>query len=427
MVRGVVNNGRRLARDLAALVACLGAVGAVGAADEISVVSPRHLATVIGPTTIELSVRPPDGLTVEAVEVSVDGALLRRLTAPPWQIEWDAGDASRGRLIEVVATWSDGTTARAVSRTSALRINQVEDVDLVDVYPLVRDRGGDYVADLTKDDFVVLENGVPQEILRFSRVRKPLRVALVIDTSLTMSREGRLESAKSAALSFLDTLADDDEGLVVTFSDDVRVAQDITSDRDLLAAAVAATESGGGTALYDAIWRTSKMLEEFDGRRVVVLLSDGRDEAANGFEPGSLHTLEESVEQALRSEVMVFSIGLGRNLDELLDFQRRHTLEEILRRLSDSTGGRALFSPRSGQLRKAFRDVSDDLRNQYAISYQSSDPGHGGEWRSIEVRTPNQPRLEVVAREGYFARDDRRSSAGGGAAGVGTAGTAAAP
>jgi Ca-activated chloride channel family protein len=374
---------------------------ALAQSQSIRFVSPRHLSTAIGPSNIELLVYPPRGLTADRVVLYVDGQQLTVLDGPPWRASWDAGDGSRGHRIEAVLHLSDGRTERQAVRTSALHINQVEEVGLVNLYPVVRLGDGTYVADLERGDFRILENGVEQKIDRFTTERRPLRIGIVLDSSLTM--EGRkLRNAKKAALEFLDILEDEDQGMVVTFSDDVQVLQEVTAERSALAKAIEAVQARGGTALYDAVWRTAKRLGGLDGRRVLVLLSDGRDEASNGFEPGSLHTLEEALNQALRSEVMVFAIGLGRNLDTDLDFHRRYTLKEILHRMGNVTGGRALITPGSGKLRKAFDEVAEDLRHQYSIAYKSTDETKDGAWRTIQVQTPGRE-LEITCREGYFA------------------------
>jgi len=379
----------------------------------IAFLSPRHLATAIGQTTIELEVTPPAGVEVVRVELQVDGKALRALSAPPWSTAWDAGDGSRGHDLVAVARLSDGTSARASIHTSPLRINQVEEVGLVNLYAIVRSASGAYVSDLDVDAFEVYEDGVRQTIRRFSSERKPLNVGIVLDTSLSMGRGGKLDSARKAALGFLEELAPEDRGMVVTFADDVRVAQDVTSDPALLAQAIEATEARGGTALYDAVWRSSKKLQSFEGRRVLVLLSDGRDEAANGFEPGSLHTRHEAQEQALRSEVMVFSIGLGHDLahqyPSMWERPRNgsgpgDSLARILRDLAETTGGRALFSPGVRTLRRSFRDVAEDLRHQYTLAYVSTNRADDGTWRRIEVRIPGRRDLDVITRKGYFAR-----------------------
>jgi VWFA-related protein len=396
-------------------------VGAQSGGDEslpkVSFVTPRHFATVLGPTKLEASVENlPAGVEVEQLIFTVDGVAEKALSGPPWVAQWDAGDQGRGYRLEVIARLSNGEELSQVIATSELRINQRESVDLVNIYPVVRDRSGGYISDLTKADFKVLERGRDQRIDRFTTERRPLRIGIVLDTSLSMSDDNKLNAAQQAALSFVESLEQDDQGMVVTFSDRVRVRQDFTSNHQQLRDAIAATEADGGTALYDAVWRTARMLRDFDARRVIVLLSDGRDEATSGFEPGSLHTLDEALDQALRSEVMVFSIGLGAKLERecTRQWERRYdsnregcpageSLEDVLSKLSQSTGGRLLVTKSSRKLRSAFENVAEDLRNQYSIAYSSNDPNKDGEWREIEVSVPKRPDLRVVTRDGYFA------------------------
>ncbi len=347
---------------------------------------------------------PPEGVRAERLVIAVDGKPIATLAAPPWKAPWEAGDGLDSHEIEAELLLSDGSRARAAIRTSPLKVDQFEEVALVNIYAVVRNPRGEYVNGLSRGDFRITENGRPQEIDRFATERKPLRVGIVLDTSLTM-KGGKLDAARDAARDFLDVLEPGDEGVLVTFSDAVEVRQDLTGDKAALAAAIGKTEALGGTALYDAIFRTADLLERFEGRRVMVLLSDGRDEAASGLEPGSLHTLDEALDRALRNEVMIFAIGFGRRLDEEMDFYGRESLESILKRLGESTGGGALFSARTGQLRRAFQSVAADLRHQYSLAYVSDDRRHDGSWREIHVST-TRPDLRVAARQGYFAPSD---------------------
>ena len=236
------------------------------AAQTVEIVTPRHLSTALGPTTVEVKVVAS---AVERLEILVDGVAVATLTNPPWTAEWDAGDGARGHRVEAVLYLTDGSAVRSAVRTSPLRINASLEVDLVNLYPLVLDRSGVYVAGLNREDFRVYENGDLQTIDRFTTEQRPLRVAIVLDTSLSMAKGGRLENAKKAALGFLEALLPQDDALVVAFADNVRVVQDVTQDRSLLQAAIEKTEAKGGTALYDAIWRTARRLEAFAGRRVM--------------------------------------------------------------------------------------------------------------------------------------------------------------
>jgi len=386
---------------------------APAAAQSVEIASPRHLSTALGPTAVEVRVVAPATSTIDRLEILVDGEAVATLTGPPWTAEWDAGDGSRGHRVDAVLYMSDGRSIRSTVRTSALRINASLEVSLVSLYPLVLDRSGSYVAGLTREDFRVFENGEQQTIDRFTTEQRPLRVAIVLDTSLSMAKGGRLENAKNAALGFLEALLPQDDALVVTFADNVRVVQDVTQDRKLLAAAIEKSEAKGGTALYDAIWRTARRLEAFDGRRVMILLSDGRDEASNGFEPGSLHTLQEAELQTVRSEVMVFTIGLGRNLEH--EYAREWTrtagagsssggisLKEILESLAVTSGGRLLLTPSAGKLKKAFTAVAKDLRHQYSLAYEPTNDRKDGKYREIQVSVLDEE-VEVVVRKGYYA------------------------
>jgi len=374
----------------------------------IEFVRPRSLATVVGKTVIELGVRVPEGGRVRHVLVLADGKTIATLAKPPWEVSWDAGDSTEPHFLEAVLVLSDGAEVRASTRTSPLRIDQYEQVSLVNLYATVRDKQQNYISSLTRERFRVSENGRPQTIVRFSDEWKPLRVALVLDSSLSMEGE-KLEAAREAALTFLEGLRPGDQGMVASFNDAVQIVQPFTSDRSALSAAIRKTRAQGGTALYDAVWTTADLLERFDGRRVIVLLSDGRDEAASGLEPGSLHTEEEALDRALRCEAMIFAIGFGRNLGAEWDFFRRRSLASILGEMAGATGGRAIFSSRAGKLRKAFDEVAEDLRHQYSLAYTSDDPKRDGSWREIRVTT-DEPGLVVVTRRGYFAPRDSESA-----------------
>jgi VWFA-related protein len=410
---------RKFSTVFLAALGVLAALPAIAAQDEgrsVRFLQPRHLQTILGSTTFEAEVNLPEGVNVRQLLFAVDGVAVAALESPPWRAVWDAGDSGIGYRLEVIARLSDGTEISQVIATTELRINQRAAVDLVNLYPVVRDDSGRYVMNLTKDDFTVTERGTPQTISRFTTERRPLRVGIVIDTSLSMAKGDRLAAAQQAALGFLQSLESDDEGMVVTFNERVRVAQDFTSDRALLGKAISSTTAHGGTALYDAVWRTSRMLRDLDARRVIIILSDGRDESTSGFEPGSLHTLEESLDQALRNEVMVFAIGLGKDLDKECTRNwsmspagnkekgcPNGSLQDVLARLSDSTGGRLLLSQSARRLRNAFDQIANDLRNQYSLAYTSTDSIKDGKWRPIELSVKGRADVRVISRDGYFA------------------------
>jgi len=384
---------------LAAVVGIL-LPAAFGAGRVARFVRPRHLSTVVGTSQFSLEIQPPGSARIREVRIKLDGEALIVLSSPPWEGSFEAGDGSAGHRLEAEIVLDDGSVHKALVRTTAIRIHEVEDVDLVNLHAVVRDRKGNYITDLTRERFSLLEDGTPQTIGRFSTDLKPLAIGIVLDVSRTMRGE-KLEAARNSALRFLDTLGEGDRAMVVTFSNRVQVLQPATSDRSLLADAIRSVEVEGGTALYDGIWRTADYLRRLEGRRVMLLLTDGRDEAGNGMEPGSLHTLEEALDHSNRNDVMIFAVGYGKNLKQL-DFYQRHTLESILLRLAETSGGAVLFPKRIGSLKKSFEAVTRDLRHQYSIAYTSTNENRNGAWRTIELST-DVPRHEVVTRKGYFA------------------------
>jgi VWFA-related protein len=408
---------RAAAAAFALLFAALG-VQAQERASSLQFLAPRRLATVVGNAVAELNVLPAPGVTVVSVSLFVDGKPAGVKTGPPWTFAWSAGEGLEGHDLKAVAVFSDGSEARAAVTTSRLTVNENEEVAVVNVYAIARTAKGAYVTDLTAGDFKLFENDRPQVVDGFSAERRPLRIAIVLDTSLSMEGE-KLNAAIASAIEFLNILKPGDEGLVIAFSDKVSILQDLTSNRSDMEAAIRKSVAHGGTALYDAIVKASERLAEFDGRRVLVVLSDGRDEADNGLEPGSLHTLEEARDRALRDEVMVFAIGLGRSLAkdakalhedpearaEEMDFFGRKPLVTILDSLAETTGGTAVFSPGAGQLRKSFESVANDLRHQYALSYRSDDKRHDGAWRGIKV-VVSRAGVAVTNRKGYYAPSD---------------------
>lgn len=382
-------------------------------------VAPRDLSTVLGPATFVLAVEPPEGTTVLRIEVSLDGRPVAVLDGPPWSAAWDAGPDGGNHRLVARAALSDGRELQASVRTSPLRVDQVVEVALVNVYAIAKDGKGDYVRDLRAEEMRLYENGRPQSIERFNAERKPLRVALVLDTSLSM-RGDKIEEARRAALEFLGVLQPGDEAMVIAFSDRVEILHDMTADREALERAVRGVVPKGGTALYDAIWTASERLAPLDSRRVIVLLSDGKDEAASGLEPGSLHTFDEAIDRSLRSEAMIFAIGLGgalardaRRLEsdpkapaDEMDFHGRRPLATILREFSDSTGGRAIFTASAGRVRRAFEEVAEDLRHQYVLAYAPDDRAHDGSWREIRVQS-TRAGVSFTNRSGYYAPKDR--------------------
>jgi len=363
-------------------------------------ISPHPGEIVAGATVLEVQVGG-DGSGVR-VQFFVDDKPAGTATAPPFRIGFDFGDSLASRTLRAIVTDAKGQSFETTLATRAMgKPDDFARVDLVNLYVTVRDDSGRFVQGLERKDFQVAESGRVQEISHFSNERQRLVVGMVLDVSLSMKGD-RMEQAREAARSFMEKLEPADRALGICFNEDARLVREETSDHAAVTLALLACQPSGGTALYDAIYRAADRLAPIEGRKVVVLLSDGRDEAASGLDPGSLHTLEEALDRTLRSEVIVYAVGVGERLDEKMDFYGRRSLASILEELSAKTGGRAIFIRRAGQLHKAFDEIGEELRWQYGVAYASNDARRDGAWREVKV-TVQRPRAKAATRTGYFA------------------------
>lgn len=395
---------KRVSTSLLALVLSTGA--AAGQAPPrlaVDFASPEADQVLEGATVIEAAVTTQGEIGVLKVDFYVDGERVGWADDPPYRIEWDAGNSLRARTIRAVAYGTDGRRYEAEIRTRELRIDYRERVSLVNVFATVRDFGGEYVANLDVDDFRIWEDGTPQEITHFAYENLPLHVVFVLDVSLTMEGE-RIETAREAAERFANTLDyERDQAAVVRFAGRPELAAGLSDDDGAVLGAIRTAEvQQGGTALYDAVMTAVETLRPVEGRKAAIILTDGRDESGDGFRPGSVHTFEEALAAAHQANVILYTIGVGKDIAEQKDFFGVRTVEAILTSFADDTGGRAYFANRVGKLRRAYENVAQALRHQYSLGYSSTNEKRDGAWRSIHVVCTREG-YEVDARKGYYA------------------------
>jgi Ca-activated chloride channel family protein len=268
-------------------------------------------------------------------------------------------------------------------------------VDVVLLNVTVTDGSRHYVTDLDQNDFTVLEEGRPQEITFFRKADVRMALALLIDSSASM--EQALPLAQEAAVGFIGRLGPADVASVIDFDSRVNVLAPFTDDKTALETAVHGAAPGGSTAMYNAVYIALRELakirlgDEQQGvrRRAIVLLSDGEDTS-------SLVSFEEMLDVALRSDSVIYTIGLG------IDTTVRRSADAafVLTRLSQQTGGRAFFPAGPKDLASVYGDIRDELASQYLLAYVSSSE-RTGQWRRVSVRV-NRPGVTVRTRQGYF-------------------------
>ncbi|MCZ6747461.1 MAG: VWA domain-containing protein [Acidobacteria bacterium] len=405
---GVHRGGRSAVLALLALifapVSLAPGQDAGGATDlSVRISAPTDGAYVSGRTLLQGEIDLPAGDSVLRADFLVNGTVVASLRQSPWQVTHDFGASIEVRFIQLRVVTRLGHEADAEVTTRRLVIHEATGIDLVNVFATVQDERGRFVMDLQRDDFLLLEDGRPQKVSYFSRDRLPLAVQILIDSSLSM--EGRnLEEARRAAAGFLHALEPGDLAGIIGFSDQVRVYQDLSLDRKAAAAAIQQVRAGGGTALYDAVAEASRRLAGVDDerRRAIILLSDGRDEAASGLTPGSLLTFEESLAEVVQANVILYAIGLGRKLDQKMDFYHRHSLADVLNTLATESGGRSFLTPKAERLKKSYGEVEAELRHHYTLSYTSTNRRKDGLWRGIDLRVRRKG-FTAHARRGYYA------------------------
>jgi VWFA-related protein len=254
----------------------------------------------------------------------------------------------------------------------------------------VTDLTGQYV-EIGADDLVVSEDGVDQKVDTFHEAATPVSIVLALDSSGSMRKSA--DALVAAARTFVDALRPEDKLSLLFFSDGVLVAHDLGTNRQTSIDAINGYKPIGGTALYDALAGAFTTLKPIEGRRAVVVMTDGRDENNPGTAPGSSHTLAEVLELAREVDATVLPIGLGTNLD-------RGGLE----RLAQISGGAAFFPTDASELRAQFARTVENLRRRYVVGYTSTHVQRDGSWRSVEIRSKSANHV-VRSRSGYFAPD----------------------
>lgn len=284
------------------------------------------------------------------------------------------------------------------------------DVEVVNVFASVRDKNGRFINNLTKDDFVLKEDGTQQEIKYFaSESNLPLTLGIIFDVSV--SQENLIEEEKRSAKAFINSVVGDkDLAFVISFGPDSRLEQDLTSSKSLLSKSIDRLEVRGGvyapvtpgtipsgtprgTVLYDSVYVASKdMLRTPVGRKAIILLTDGVDQ-------GSKVQIEEALREAQLSDVVIYSIF---HFDPTFQAFMRGTADYDLGKMAKETGG-TLFKPKRNQgLSTFFDEIQEQLRNQYSIGYTPNNPKGDRDYHKIDLETKPKG-LKVQTRKGYYS------------------------
>src|SRR5579864_1384878 len=323
------------------------------------------------------------GVSTAAVAQSNPHPVPRPPGAAPNLGSRDASNAPANTTGEATETPSD-------DQATTFKVN----VKLVNVFATVVDQNGAPVTNLKKDQFSVFEDGVPQKIAIFDRESGlPLSIVVAIDASLSTRKDLKLEL--ESARRFAHTILRPQDGLsLYEFSEIVDEVVPFTADLRRIDRGIDRIRVGAATALYDALYLGASALESRQGRKVMVVITDGGDTV-------SKTSYAEALRAAQQSEAIVYSIiivpiesSAGR------DTGGEHALIQI----STDTGGKYFYASSLPQLDEAFRQISDELREQYLIGYYPVQRLADSDFRRIQIKVddPAQPGLKVKHRTGYY-------------------------
>jgi VWFA-related protein len=266
--------------------------------------------------------------------------------------------------------------------------------DLVVLHVNVFDGRSDAVPNLPQSAFQVAEDGQPQAITFFNNVDVPVAVGLVVDNSGSMiTRRGMVLAGTRA---FAQSSHDEDELFAIVFNENVRLGLPetvaFTRSRPQIEAALTRFQSGGRTALHDAVVAGLEHLQEATHqKRVLVVLSDGEDNA-------SQHSADDMLERARRSDALIYVVStaeLGTNIGN----------PRLLKKLAGMSGGVAYTPDSEAEVVEAFTEIAQNIRRGYSIGYAPTNAAHDGRYRRVKVtvRAPGLRNLSVSARDGYLA------------------------
>jgi Ca-activated chloride channel homolog len=264
-------------------------------------------------------------------------------------------------------------------------------VDLTTFAITATDKKGNIVTNLTRDDFEVIEDGKKQTAEYFAHgdgdAAPPMHLGLMIDASGSMHND--LKLAQGAAIKFLNMLPAAEDITLVDFDTQVRITRYPQRDFPRLVERIRQRKADGWTALYDALGTYLDGADSQDGRKVLVMYTDGGDSR-------SAISLSETLTLLKASNVTVYAIGLVENTGSA-----RAQLQMTLRQLTEATGGQAFFPMAMKEVESAYDKVLAEIKGQYHLGYHSTNKARDGAWRKVEIRV-KRPDVRIRSRKGYF-------------------------
>ena len=353
----------------------------------IRITSPLGRTGVVTKLRIVAQIHMPPAHPLSTVSFFVDGELVGTAPASPYtSVDWTDENPFEQREIVVQSSDDAGRLVRDSVVLPPFEISDRTEVRSILLETGVYDKNGHYVSQLDASAFAVSENGIPQKIDLVARESLPLNLVLLVDNSQSMSR--RMDFVRLAASRLATTLRTQDKVIVAPFNAHIGTVTGPTNDGPTIAQAIGVMHAQGGTALLDALRDSTELLKGLEGRRAVILITDGYDE-------NSTCKVDEVLTAAESAQVTIYGVGIGGVAGLSLNG------EDLLRQIAKETGGRLFLSPREIDLVAVANAVASDAHNRYLITYTPADQKKDGTWRAVSVDVPDGYRVRT--RAGYFA------------------------
>lgn len=356
-------------------------------ASSLAITSPLGRTGLVTRLRIVAQVQVPADVLLSPVDFFVDGARVGSVeSGPPYAVDWTDENPFERREIVVQAADSTGRILRDQVVLPPFEVEERAEVKSILLETGVYDRIGKSIADVPADAFTVFEDDVQQVIDLVTRETVPTDVVLLVDNSQSMAL--RMDFVRRATERIVSGLRTSDRAILAPFNAHVGRITGPTNDPRTVVEAIDAMRAGGGTALLDSMVEATRLLSKAEGRRVMVLITDGYDENSKAGLPDAIKAVE-------ASQATVYAVGIGGAAGIALKG------EETLRYIAKTSGGRAYFPMRVPDLISAVESVTSDAHSRFLVTYTPRNQRKDGKWRAIDVKVRGD--YVVRARNGYYA------------------------
>ncbi len=363
---------------------------ALGAQDKpvISIVSPPPGEIWFGIMNIKIKLENMPADTLHTVEIYLDGRLLKEFKSPPYTFFYDFGKIPQNSTLKALVRGK--SQALASKEIKSFPIDDAQEVDVTQILVpvVVTDSKGNYIPNLKKDDFILLEDNVPQSVNNFSKSGKSeFHLVLLIDISSSM--KDKIGTVKEAAKHFLqELLTPGDKSIVVFFNHEVFEDTEFSDDINELSNSISMAFPFGATALYDAVGHCLKLLNGMSGLNIMIILSDGEDNSSF-LDPYTL------MKKAERSNAIIYAIGNGGG-------SSGNEYQEILSKLSTSSGGMLFMMENPQEIQKIYELIRRDIKAEYILEFSPTRNGKTKRYRRITVKLKGNKKYSIRTLKGYY-------------------------